>query len=109
MQDGTTETNHGVIDYLVVVGTDWWEGLEPAVREQLDTIMQEVTAERNAEVTQIDEDAKAAIVAAGGEVRTLTDEQRQEWVDAMKPVWAQFEAGIGAENIAAAQALNEGS
>ena len=36
----------------------------------------------------------------------LTAEQRQAWVDAMKPVWSQFEGDVGADNIAAAQEIN---
>jgi C4-dicarboxylate-binding protein DctP len=37
----------------------------------------------------------------------LTPEQRAAWVAAMKPVWKQFEGDVGADNIAAAQAINE--
>ncbi|MDT8345033.1 MAG: TRAP transporter substrate-binding protein [Thermohalobaculum sp.] len=106
VQDGSTETNHGIIDYLVVTSAEWWAGLPDDVRSQLKTIFDEVTAERNAAVGKVDEDAKAAIVAAGGVIRTLTPEQRQVWVDAMKPVWAKFEGEIGADLIAAAQAAN---
>ena len=32
----------------------------------------------------------------------LNADQRKQWVDAMKPVWKQFEAEIGADIIAAA-------
>jgi C4-dicarboxylate-binding protein DctP len=106
VQDGITETNHGIIDYMVVTSADWWNGLPDDVRTQLGTIMKEVTEVRNAESTRVNEEAKAAIIAAGGTVRELTAEQRAAWVDAMKPVWAQFEAEVGAENIAAAQEIN---
>ena len=106
VQDGTTETNHGIIDYLVVTSVDWWEGLDADVRDQLATIMREVTVTRNAEAFAVNESAKQAIIDAGGEVRQLTPEQRQAWVDAMKPVWSQFEGDVGAENIAAAQEIN---
>ena len=106
VQDGVTETNHGIIDYLVVTSTEWLDGLEPEVRDQFLTILEEVTVLRNAEATAVNEQAKQDIIAAGGVVRALTAEQRQAWVDAMKPVWAQFEGDVGAENIAAAQAIN---
>ena len=52
-------------------------------------------------------EARQAILDAGGVIRELTPEQRQAWVDAMKPVWSQFEEGVGADNIAAAQEINE--
>lgn len=106
VQDGITETNHGIIDYLVVTSTEWWDGLPGDVRSQLKTILDEVTAARNAESTRVNEEAKAAIIAAGGVIRTLTPAQRGKWVDAMKPVWAKFEGDIGADLIQAAQAAN---
>lgn len=107
VQDGVTETNHGVLDYMVVVSTDFWEGLPEDVRTQLETIMAEVTAERNAAVVQIEEESKAAIIATGSEVRELTPEQRLLWVEAMKPVWDQFSGEIGEDVIAAAVSYNE--
>ncbi|EKE72850.1 DctP family TRAP transporter solute-binding subunit [Celeribacter baekdonensis] len=106
VQDGTTETNHGVLDYMVVTSVDWWEGLDADTRDQLATIMNEVTAERNAAIAEVDAENRQAVLDAGGVIRELTDEQRQAWVDVMKPVWAQFEADVGADNIAAAQEIN---
>ena len=106
VQDGVTETNHGIIDYLVVTSVDWLESLDADVRDQFLTILDEVTAMRNTESTKVNAEAKQAVIDAGGEVRTLTAEQRGEWVEAMKPVWAQFEGDVGADNIAAAQKIN---
>ena len=106
VQDGVTETNHGIIDYMLVTSTDWFDSLDPAVAEQFSTIVAEVTEARNAESSKVNADAKAAILAAGGVVRELTPEQRTAWVEAMKPVWAEFEGDVGADNIAAAQKFN---
>ncbi len=106
VQDGITESNHGIIDYLVVTNRQWWDDLPEDVREQLATIIAEVSAERNASSTQVNEEAKQAIIDAGGEVRQLTPEQRQKWVEVMKPVWAQFEDDIGSDLISAAQSSN---
>ncbi|KAJ55485.1 C4-dicarboxylate ABC transporter [Actibacterium mucosum KCTC 23349] len=106
VQDGTTETNHGIIDYLVVTSVDFWDSLPDDVRTELATIMKEVTETRNAEAFAVNEAAKAAVIAEGGVVRQLTAEQRAAWVAAMKPVWEQFESDVGAENIAAAQEIN---
>lgn len=107
VQDGTTETNHGALDYLVVTSTDFLDSLDPAVRDQMMTILSEVTTERNDAVGQIDLEARQAVLDAGGEIRELTPEQRQAWVDAMKPVWAKFADGIGQDVIDAAVAVGE--
>ena len=106
VQDGTTETNHGIIDYLVVTSDEWLAGLDADVRDQFVTILNEVTVSRNKEAFAVNEENKANIVEAGGVVRTLTPEQRQAWVDALKPVWAKFEGDIGKELIDAAQSTN---
>jgi C4-dicarboxylate-binding protein DctP len=106
VQDGITETNHGIIDYLVVTNIDWLNGLDEDVREQFVTILDEVTTMRNSESAKVNQEAKQAIVDAGGVVRQLNAEQRAKWVEAMKPVWEQFKGDVGEENINAAQEIN---
>jgi C4-dicarboxylate-binding protein DctP len=108
VQDGITESNHGIIDYLLITSVDFLDGLEPAVRDQLLQIVDEVTTERNAAVGDVDKIARQSILDAGGTIRELTLEQRQEWVDVMKPVWDKFADQVGQENIDAAQAINAG-
>ena len=106
VQDGVTETNHGIIDYLVVTSTDFLDGLDAPVRDQFLTILSEVTTTRNGEAFAVNEDAKQGILDAGGVVRQLTAEQREAWVATMMPVWEQFVGDVGQENIDAAQAIN---
>jgi len=106
VQDGITESNHGIIDYLVVTSTDWWKGLPDEVRSQLKAILEEVTVASNASSARVNEDAKQAIMAAGVVVRTLTPEQRAKWIASMRPVWSRFEEDIGADLIAVAQKTN---
>jgi len=107
VQDGVTETNHGIIDYLLVTNDKWWQGLDEDVRTQLSTIVKEVTEARNGESTAVNEQNKELIIKAGSEVRQLTAEQRKAWVDAMKPVWEKFEGDIGADVIKAAVSYNK--
>ena len=106
VQDGVTETNHGLIDYMLVTSVDFWDGLPEDVRTQLGTIIHEVTVKNNAEGGDTDAQARQAVLDAGTTIRELTAEQRQAWVDAMKPVWGEFLADVGQENIDAAQAIN---
>ncbi len=109
VQDGVTETNHGIIDYLVVASVDWLDSLEPATRDQFMTILAEVTEARNAASYAVNQEAKAAIIEAGGTIRQLDDQQRQAWVDAMRPVWDQFADDVGVDMIDAAQSFSAGS
>ena len=107
VQDGVTETNHGIIDYMVVSSVDFLDSLDPAVRDQFLTILNEVTTERNAAVKEVDLAARQSVLDAGGKIVELTPEQRAEWVAVMKPVWEQFAEEVGQDNIDAAQAINE--
>jgi C4-dicarboxylate-binding protein DctP len=107
VQDGITETNHGILDYLVVTSNDFWKGLPEDQRKQLGTIIEEVTTERNAESSRVNQANKNNIIEAGGVVRTLTAEERQQWVTALQPVWKKFEKDIGSDLIEAAVASNK--
>ena len=75
VQDGVTETNHGIIDYMLVTSTDWWDSLDAGMRDQLSKIVDEVTEARNSESTAVNESAKQEIISSGGVVRQLTSAQ----------------------------------
>lgn len=106
VQDGVTETNHGILDYLVVTSVDWLDGLDPEIRDQFLQILAEVTQTRNGEAFAVNQEARQSIIDAGGVIRELSVAQRQAWVDAMKPVWEKFVDDVGANNIAVAQEIN---
>lgn len=106
VQDGITETNHGILDYLVVTQVKWWDGLPKDVRDQLATIIQEVSVMRNKESTKVNMENRQKILDAGTKIRQLTSKQRQAWVDAMKPVWKKFEKDIGKDLMRSALKAN---
>ncbi|MCW8915752.1 MAG: DctP family TRAP transporter solute-binding subunit [Magnetovibrio sp.] len=108
VQDGVTETNHGIIDYAVIVSKRFWSGLPADIRTELETILTQVTDERNKLSYELNQANKAKIMADQNHnvVRQLTAEQRAAWKAAMKPVWAKFEDQIGKDLIAAAVASN---
>jgi len=108
VQDGITETNHGILDYMLVTNTNWLKGLAPDVRDQFLKIVAEVTETRNAAVTKVDAENRQKVIEAGTTVRTLTPEQRKAWVEAMKPVWKKFEDDIGSDLMEAALKANKG-
>lgn len=107
VQDGVTETNHAVLDYIVLTSADFWSELKPDLRNKISRIFSEVTSERNGLSRKINLENRAKIVKAGSTVRTLTAKQRQEWIDVMKPVWAKFEKDIGSDLLNKAQSYNQ--
>lgn len=106
VQDGITETNHQVLAYLLVTSTEWLNGLPDDVRTQFISIVDDVTKNANAGVAAVELKNRQNIIDAGGTIRELNAEQRQAWVDAMKPVWSKFEGDIGKDIIDAAVASN---
>ena len=107
VQDGVTETNHGIIDYLVVASTDFLDSLSLSEKETFTEILAEVTSIRNEAAATVNQENRQAIIDAGGTVRSLSADERDAWVDALKPVWTQFENDVPARFVEAAQAANE--
>ncbi|MEH6625589.1 MAG: TRAP transporter substrate-binding protein [Motiliproteus sp.] len=108
VQPFITESNHGVLDYLVVTSAEFWLTLDPAIRGDVQKALNEAIAHGNKIAAQKGVSDKQAIADSGrSEVITISDAERKLWVDAMKPVWKQFEGQIGADLIKAAEASNK--
>jgi C4-dicarboxylate-binding protein DctP len=108
VQKHMTESDHGLIDYMVITNTKFWKGLPDDVRSELETIMAEVSVEVNRQADDLNRKAKQDIAKAGTtEIIELTPQQRAEWREAMRPVWKKFENEIGAELIQAAEKSNQ--
>ena len=107
VQKYITDSRHGVLDYMVVTSSDFWQGLPDDVRGQLTKIMDEVSDEVNRQANDLNQGDKQRIKQAGtSEIIELTTDQRQAWKKQMEPVWGQFEDAIGADLIAAAKSSN---
>jgi C4-dicarboxylate-binding protein DctP len=107
VQKHITESNHGVIDYMVLVNAKWWNGLPKDIRDGLTKAMDTATKTNNEIAGRLNDEAKKKIVASGvTTVHQLTSAQRAEWQKAMTPVWAKFEGQIGKGLIADAQKAN---
>lgn len=103
VQPYITESNHGVLDYLVVTSAEFWEDLDDDVRAEIKKSLDEAIAYGNDIAAKKDNEDKQQIIdSKRSEVIELTDAERQQWVEAMKPVWKKFEGDIGADLIDAA-------
>lgn len=103
VQPYITETDHGVLDYMVVTSKEFWMSLPDDIRPVVKKSLDEAIALGNKVANEKSVSDKQKIVDSGrSEVITLTDAERNQWVEAMKPVWKQFEDQIGKELIEAA-------
>jgi C4-dicarboxylate-binding protein DctP len=110
VQEYITESNHGLLDYMVVTSEDFWNGLPDDIRKEVKAALDESIAYGNKIANDLNEGDKQKIVDSGrSEVVYLTPEQRKKWVEAMKPVWSKFEKEIGKDVIDAAAASNGAS
>ncbi|MDE2502589.1 MAG: TRAP transporter substrate-binding protein [Burkholderiales bacterium] len=107
VQKSIAETNHGVIDYMVVTNAKWWDGLPADIRAGLAAAMAEATAHGNRLAHELNEADRQRIVEAGkARVHKLGRDDIAAWRKAMEPVWRRFQGEIGGDLIAAAQKSN---
>lgn len=108
VQPYITESNHGVLDYFVITSAEFWLGLPDDIRTVVKKDLDEAIAFGNKIAAEkAIGDRQKIIDSKRSTIVELTPAERQQWVDAMKPVWKQFEGQIGKEYIDAAVAANK--
>ncbi|MEO8024425.1 TRAP transporter substrate-binding protein [Polaromonas sp.] len=108
VQKTIAETNHGVIDYMVVTNAKWWDGLPADVRKGLAEAMTEATAHANKLASDINESDRKKIESAGkAKIQKLSKDDVGAWRKAMEPVWKKFEGDIGRDLIDGALKANK--
>ena len=107
VQPYITETNHGVLDDMVITSVEFWIGLPDGIRAEVKEALDEAVAFGNkmtAEKTI--SDRQKIINSRHSTIIKLSMTQRQQWVNIMKPVWRKFEKEIGKEYLDAAIQAN---
>lgn len=108
VQKTVAETNHGVIDYMVVTNAKWFDGLPADIRKGLSEAMAEATAYSNKLAVDFNEADRKKIADAGkAKIQKLSKEDVAAWRKAMEPVWKKFEGDIGRDLIDAALKSNK--
>ena len=108
VQKYIVDSDHGVLDYMVITNTKWWDGLPADIRKALKTAMDESIAYGNKAAFQEAVDFRDKVIAdKKAEVVPLSKEQKAAWRTAMQPVWKKFEGDIGKNLIDAAQRANK--
>jgi len=108
IQPYITESNHGLLDYMVVTSAQFWNGLDENLRSELKALLDEAIAFGNkAAYDKSVNDKQKVIDSKRTEILELTPEERAQWVEVMKPVWKKFEKQIGKDLIDAAYNANQ--
>jgi len=108
VQNYITESNHGVLDYLVVTSAEFWYGLPEILRSEIKSAIDEaINYGNNIAAIKAEEDRKKIIDSGKIQLIYLSSEERQHWVDAMTSVWKMFEQDIGKDLIDAAVKANQ--
>jgi C4-dicarboxylate-binding protein DctP len=107
VQESITETNHGVILYMVITTTDWWDSLPKDIQTGLMDAMREATDYANQQAFKINQQDRQQVSDAGkAKIHTLSQDDLVEWRKIMEPVWKKYEADIGKDLIDAALQSN---
>lgn len=104
VQKNAIISDHGYLGYAVIVNKAFWEGLPAEVRTALNKAMAESTAYANSIAKKDNDDALAAMKAAGKtEFYQPTADERNALCKAMAPVYTEMADRVGADLIAAIQ------
>lgn len=103
VQHSVTQTDHGVLAYILMTSKTFMDGLDPALRADFTHVLAEVTHERNRFAHQLADVNRMKLLEAGGRMKRLRPAQREAWVETLKPVWDQFAPQIGLDLIRAAE------
>ena len=102
VQKYLTLTNHGVIEYAVIVNKKFWDGLPPDVRSALESAMKDATKYANDIAKKENEDALEGVKKSGTtQIITLSPEEKAAWKKALVPVHKEQESRIGKDVIQA--------
>ena len=106
VMDHITVTNHADIEFIVVVNTDFWNGLTDEQRNIINTAAMNAEADVRNRMSEIEAAAYAAAEEAGMNVYKPTDEELAKWRSVAQPVYDAFleDAGdLGKQVFEAAQ------
>ncbi len=100
VQKYMTISDHGVVEYAVIVNKGFWDGLPADIRATLDGAMKEATNFTN-EIAQKQNDEAMEMMKASGKIQfiTLTADEKKAWKKAVLKVHRDSEATIGKELI----------
>ena len=94
-------TEHGVIEYAVIVNKKFWDGLPADVRTTLEGAMKDTTKFANDIAKKENDDALEAVRKSGKtQIITLTADEKAQMKKALTPVHKENESRVGKDTLA---------
>lgn len=90
VMDNISVTNHADIEFVVVVNSEFWNGLPPEHRAIIEAAATNAEADVRNRVTEIEAEAYAAAKENGMTVYTPTAEDMEAWRRSSQPVYDDF-------------------
>jgi len=111
VMDTITKTNHADIEFVVVVNSDWWDGLDAETQGHIRDAAKVAQDDVRDRMSQIEADAYAAAEENGMTIVELTDEELAAWQAVAKPVYDRYleATGDAGKKILDALGVNSGS
>lgn len=97
--DQVTKFSYQYSFYIVGANKQWWDGMSDAERAAVQEALDVATKWNFENAAKENAAAYEAVAAAGKSVHDLTPEQREQWVEAMKPVWSKFGSDVVGEKV----------
>jgi len=104
VQDYLTVSEHIYTAYVLLMSKKTWDSLDDTQRAQVRKAAEQARSEQRQLARQANSEKLAELKASGMQVNTLTDEQRQRFVDQAKVVTEQVRGSFDADFLRAWQA-----
>ncbi|SHO52780.1 TRAP transporter substrate-binding protein [Desulfopila aestuarii] len=98
------DSAHNYSMHILLMNKKKFDSLTPEIQEVILSSAKDALTYQRGITADLEKKATEAFIAQGIKIHTLTPEQRAEFVEATKPVWAEFEKDIPAELMQLVQA-----
>ena len=100
VQKYLTLSDHGYIGYAVIVNKKFWDGMPADIRTILEGAMKDATKYANS-ISKAENDRALEQIKASGKTQfiTLTKAEKDQWRDAVQPVYKDMASRVGQELI----------
>jgi len=111
VMDTITKTNHADIEFVVVVNSEWWDGLDSETQGHIQAAAKVAQDDVRDRMSQIEAAAYAAAEENGMTIVELTDAELAEWQAVSQPVFDSYleATGEAGQKIFDALGVNSGS